>query len=96
MQSENPIKTHWLKGVIFILSLWVVYLSTFAQIDAKANGRLDSSFKQALGVFATAKALNGGCLLKPQSKLLPQAKASIVSRGRLLFVSAGTAVHTIK
>jgi len=59
MQTKNPIKEHWLKGVVFILSLWVVYLSTFAQIDLKANERLDSSFKQALGVFATVKALNG-------------------------------------
>ena len=59
MQTKNPLKEHWLKGVIFILSLWVVYLSSFAQIDLKANERLDSSFKQALGVFATVKALNG-------------------------------------
>ena len=42
------------------------------------------------------KALAGGCLLKPQSKLLPQAKASIVSRGKLLFVKLGTKVQTIK
>ena len=28
------------------------------------------------------KALTGGCLLNPQSRLLPQAKASIVSRGK--------------
>ena len=38
----------------------------------------------------------GGCLLKPQSKLLPQAKASIVSSGRLLFVNDGIKVHKIK
>ena len=42
------------------------------------------------------KALAGGCLLKPQSKLLPQANASIVSSGKLLFVSEGANVHTIK
>ena len=29
------------------------------------------------------KALIGGCLLNPQSKLLPHAKASIVSSGKL-------------
>ena len=38
----------------------------------------------------------GGCLLKPQSRLLAQAKCSIVSSGRLLFVKAGIAVHKIK
>ena len=36
------------------------------------------------------KALIGGCLLKPQSKLLPQARASIVSKGKFLFVIDGT------
>tara|TARA_B100001173_G_scaffold299806_1_gene298721 strand:+ start:2224 stop:2406 length:183 start_codon:yes stop_codon:yes gene_type:complete len=41
-------------------------------------------------------ALKGGCLLKPQSKLLPQAKASIVSRGKLLFVKDGTMVQSIR
>ena len=34
--------------------------------------------------------------IKPQSKLLPQAKASIVSSGKLLFVNDGTNVHKIK
>ena len=42
------------------------------------------------------KALIGGCLLNPQSKLLPQAKASIVSRGKLLLVKEGTSVQMIK
>ena len=37
-----------------------------------------------------------GCLLKPQSKLLPHAKCSIVSSGKLLFVSDGINVHKIK
>ena len=32
---------------------------------------------------STAKALKGGCLSKPQSKLLPHARASIVSKGKL-------------
>ena len=38
----------------------------------------------------------GGCLLNPQSKLLPHARASIVSSGRLLFVNDGISVHKIK
>ncbi len=38
----------------------------------------------------------GGCLLKPQSKLLPQAKASIVSNGKFLFVNEGISVQIIK
>ena len=38
----------------------------------------------------------GGCLLKPQSKLLPHAKASIVSKGKFLFVKEGTSVQIIK
>ena len=45
---------------------------------------------------STANALNGGCLLKPQSKLLPQAKASIVSKGKLTFDNEGTNVHNDK
>ena len=42
------------------------------------------------------KALPGGCLLNPQSKLLPQAKASITSSGKFLFVIDGTKVQIIK
>ena len=42
------------------------------------------------------KALIGGCLLNPQSKLLPHAKASIVSRGKFLFVKDGIIVQIIK
>ena len=45
---------------------------------------------------STANALNGGCLLKPQSKLLPQANASIVSKGKLVLVNEGTNVHSNK
>jgi len=44
---------------VFLVSLFIVYLTAFAKLDNKANSRIDSSFKQALGVFATAKALNG-------------------------------------
>lgn len=36
-----------------------MYLTTFAKLDENAKSKIDSSFKQALGVFATAKALNG-------------------------------------
>ena len=43
--------------------------------------------------YSTTKALNGGCLLKPQSKLLPQAKASIVSRGKFKLEIDGIKVQ---
>ena len=46
--------------------------------------------------ISTKNALIGGCLLKPQSKLLPQASASIVSRGKLLFVKDGINIHKNK
>jgi hypothetical protein len=42
------------------------------------------------------KALAGGCLLNPQSKLLPQANASIISKGKFLLVIVGTSVQIIK
>ena len=45
---------------------------------------------------STAKALKGGCLSKPQSKLLPHARASMVSKGKLIFEKVGTNVQTIK
>ena len=38
----------------------------------------------------------GGCFVKPQSKLLPHAKASIVSSGKLLFVTVGIIVQINK
>ena len=38
----------------------------------------------------------GGCLLKPQSKLLPHANASITSRGKFLLVIVGTTVQINK
>ena len=43
---------------LVLLSLAVIYLSSFASIDASAKKKIDDSFSQALGVFATAKALN--------------------------------------
>lgn len=45
---------------------------------------------------STAKALKGGCLSKPQSKLLPHARASIVSSGKFIFEKVGTNVHKVK
>ena len=48
------------------------------------------------GLRELKKALAGGCLLKLQSKLLPHAKASIVSSGKLLFVNVGANIHKIK
>ncbi len=56
---KHKIQEHWVKGLVFICSLLVIYLATFAKLDSNANNRIESSFKQALGVFATAKALNG-------------------------------------
>ena len=41
-------------------------------------------------------ALPGGCLLKPQSRLLPHANASITSRGKFLLVIVGTTVQINK
>ena len=41
-------------------------------------------------------ALTGGCFEYPQDKLLPHAKASIVSRGRFMFDKVGINVQTIK
>ena len=38
----------------------------------------------------------GGCLLKPQSMLLPQARASMVSRGRFWLEKDGISVHIIR
>ena len=35
-------------------------------------------------------------ILKPQSRLLPQANASIVSKGKLIFEIVGINVHKIK
>lgn len=52
------VKNNWSKILVFIMSLCIVYWATFATINENANTRLDSSFKQALAVFATAKGLN--------------------------------------
>ena len=41
-------------------------------------------------------ALTGGCFEYPQDKLLPQAKASIVSRGKFIFDMDGAIVHMSK
>jgi len=54
----NIIKQYWLNILLAFLSVAVVYFASFAKLDSEANARIDSSFKQALGVFATAKALN--------------------------------------
>ena len=59
LSLKSKIKEHWVKSVVFLCSLCVIYLATFAKLDSNANSRIDSSFKQALGVFATTKALNG-------------------------------------
>ena len=41
------------------------------------------------------KALTGGCFEYPQDKLLPHAKASIVSSGKLIFDIDGAIVQII-
>ena len=38
----------------------------------------------------------GGCFTNPQSRLLPQANASMVSSGKLLFVTEGISVQIIR
>ena len=42
------------------------------------------------------KALTGGCFEYPQDRLLPQAKASIVSRGKLILDKVGTNVQIVR
>lgn len=56
---KSNIKKYWINGIVFILSIFVIYSATFAKVDSTAKSRIESSFNQALGVFATAKALNG-------------------------------------
>jgi hypothetical protein len=51
-------RVYYKEILLFVVSLCVMYFATFAKIDSYAKERLDSSFQQALGVFATAKALN--------------------------------------
>ena len=53
------VKENWSKILVFIFSLLIIYFASFAKVDNSANSRIDISFKQALGVFATVKALNG-------------------------------------
>lgn len=55
----SHMKLYWSNYLLFLFSLLVIYLVSFAKLDSEANARIDSSFKQSLGVFATAKALNG-------------------------------------
>ncbi len=59
LSLKSKIKEHWLKSLVFLLSLVIIYFATFAKLNTEANSRINSSFKQALGVFATVKALNG-------------------------------------
>ncbi len=57
--------------IVFVLSVLAVYLATFAKIDLDAKDRIDNSFHQALGVFATAKALNGVISLAQGTEIGP-------------------------
>lgn len=52
------VKNNWSRILLLILSGLIVYWATFTPMTENSKSRLDSSFKQALGVFATAKALN--------------------------------------
>ena len=60
------------------------------------NNKPNLDFQKPDKITSTAKALKGGCLLNPQSKLLPHAKASIVSKGKLRFEVEGTKVQINK
>ena len=66
-------------------------VTKFDLIDNKPNHYYQIYYKNS-----TANALKGGCLLKPQFKLLPQAKASIVSKGKFVFDNEGINVHNNK
>jgi len=55
----SSVSKYWANTLLFILSILVIYLTTFAKLDSNAKTRIEASFNQALGVFATAKALNG-------------------------------------
>jgi len=59
LKIKSSIQRYYLNVGILVLSILVVYFATFAKLDSEANSRIDASFQQALGVFATAKALNG-------------------------------------
>ena len=47
-------------------------------------------------INSTITALMGGCLSNPQSRLLPQAKASMVSSGKFEFENVGINTQTKK
>jgi len=53
------LKDYYSRFLVLMVSILIIYFASFANINENTSARLDSSFKQALGVFATAKALNG-------------------------------------
>ncbi|MBL0686512.1 MAG: hypothetical protein JJV95_02070 [Sulfurospirillum sp.] len=55
----NSRKNYYTKALIFLLSLLIIYVTNFTTIDRDAKSRINTSFRQALEVFATTKALNG-------------------------------------
>jgi len=67
----SKIQEYWFKGLVLLISILIVYLSTFAKLDSSMDNRIDESFKQALGVFATAKALNGVISLAQGTEIGP-------------------------
>ncbi|WP_024954836.1 hypothetical protein [Sulfurospirillum arcachonense] len=65
------IKKSWDKILVLFLSILVVYLSVFSNIDEKTDSRIDISFKQAVSVFASAKALNAAISLVQGTEVGP-------------------------
>lgn len=54
----NFLKIYWDKVLLLIASSFIIYIAIFSQVDIKTDERIQKSFKQAIGVFASAKALN--------------------------------------
>ncbi len=68
---QSKIKEHWMKLLVFILSLVVIYFATLSKTNTHTQSKIESSFKQALGVFATTKALNGVISLAQGTEIGP-------------------------
>ena len=83
--------TH-IKKLFFIFLL--IHLVVWTLIPSVTNNNLPLDTIEAL---AWGSNLDWGFdISNPQSRLLPQARASIVSSGKLLFVTDGISVHTTK
>jgi hypothetical protein len=52
------LKTHWNKFLILILSITIIFFAFSYTLDVKGKELVDNSFKEAVIVFGSAKALN--------------------------------------